>query len=93
PFGGVAVVCAGDFCQYPPVAGSALYSLVSSYANQTEQEILKRLGRLSWKTVNTVVTLSKQQRMKSDPEFGAAMQCLRTQECTYEDVDLFNSRV
>jgi hypothetical protein len=93
PFGSVVVVCAGDFCQYPPVVGSPLYSPVSGYANQTEQEILKRLGRLAWKTVNTVVTLSEQQRMRTDPEFGGTTQCLRTWECTYEDVDLFNSRV
>ncbi|KAG1782952.1 hypothetical protein EV702DRAFT_949302, partial [Suillus placidus] len=87
------VIFAGDFYQFPPVAGSALYSPISTYANPSEQEILKRLGRLAWKTVNTVVTLTEQQRMKSDPPFGDAMQRLRVHECTYEDVDLFNARL
>ncbi|KAG2124013.1 hypothetical protein DEU56DRAFT_744929, partial [Suillus clintonianus] len=31
--------------------------------------------------------------MKTDPEFGAAVQRLRVRQCTYEDVDLFNTRV
>lgn len=73
--------------------GLALYSPISTYASQTEQEILKRLGRLAWKTVNTVVTLTDQQRMKSDPPFGDAMQRLHVRECTYEDINLFNSRL
>ncbi|KAG2150887.1 hypothetical protein DEU56DRAFT_702976, partial [Suillus clintonianus] len=92
-FGGVAIVYAGDFFQFPPVGGSPLFTPVSSHATQTEREILKRLGRLAWKSINTVVTLSEQQRMNTDPEFGAAVQRLHVRQSTYEDIDLFNSRV
>ncbi|KAL6309393.1 hypothetical protein BKA93DRAFT_746245 [Sparassis latifolia] len=68
-------------------------SLVSSYARQTSDELSKRLGRLAWKQVNAVVELTEQQRMKDDPEYGDAVNRLRTRECTMGDVDLFNTRV
>ncbi|KAG2153440.1 uncharacterized protein EDB93DRAFT_1082271 [Suillus bovinus] len=75
-FGGAAFISSGDFYQYPPVGGTPLFSPISSYAPQTEQEMLKWLGRLAWKTIDTVVTLTEQQHMKSDPEFGNAVQWL-----------------
>jgi hypothetical protein len=43
--------------------------------------------------VNTVVSLTEQERMKGDPGYGAAVRRLRKRECTLEDVDLFNLRV
>ncbi|KAI6126025.1 hypothetical protein EDD16DRAFT_1464929, partial [Pisolithus croceorrhizus] len=92
-FGGVAMIFAGDFFQYPPVGGTPLYSPISHYAGKTELEIKRWLGRLAWKTVNTVVNLTEQQCMKGDPEYGSAVQRLHCQECTIDDVDLFNSRV
>ena len=92
-FGGITVIFAGDFYQYPPVAGTALYTPISAYSNQSNEEIRKQLGRMAWKTVNSVVSLTEQERMKGDPEYGAAVQRLRIRECTFEDVELFNSRV
>lgn len=73
-FGGAAFISSGDFYQYLPVGGTPLFSPISSYGPQTEQEILKRLGRLACKTVDTVVTLMEQQHMKSDPEFADVVQ-------------------
>lgn len=92
-FGGIALILSGDFFQYPPVGGSALYTPISRYAGQTDEEVQKRLGRLAWKTVNTVVTLSEQQRMKTDSAYGEAVSRLRVRQCTYADLELFNSRV
>lgn len=92
-FGGVMIIFAGDFYQYAPVCGTPLYNPISLYTSQSNEEIGKRLGRLAWKTVNSVITLNEQQRMKSDPEYGSAVQRLRTRDCTFEDMDLFNSRV
>ncbi|KAG1765735.1 hypothetical protein EV702DRAFT_981311, partial [Suillus placidus] len=92
-FGGIALILSGDSFQYPPVGGSASYTPISRYAGQTDDEIQKRLGRLAWKTVNTVVTLSEQQRMKRDPAYGEAVSRLRVRQCTYTDLELFNSRV
>lgn len=87
------VIFAGDFYQYPPVGGTALYTPIAPYAGLSDKEVAKRLGRLAWKTVNAVVTLDEQERMKTDPEYGAAVCRLRTRECTFEDVELFNTRV
>jgi hypothetical protein len=92
-FGGVTVIFAGDLYQYPPVGGTPLYNPIPAYASQSNTEIAKRLGRLAWKSVNAVVSLTEQQRMKGDPAYGLAVSHLRTRECTLEDVDLFNSRV
>lgn len=92
-FGGVAIIFSGDFFQYPPVGGTPLYSLISRYAGQTDAEVKRRLGRLAWKMVDTVVNLTEQQRMKSDLEYGNTVLQLRKWECTLEDVDLFNTRV
>lgn len=72
-FGGVAVIFAGDFYQFLPVGGSPLYTPILLYAGQNNSEVQKRLGRLVWKMVNTVVNLTDQQRMKEDPEYGDAV--------------------
>ena len=90
-FGGINVIFAGDLYQYPPVCGSALYTHISHYAG--EREIAKRLGQLAWKTIDTVVSLTEQERMKTDLEYAAAVNRLRIRECNYGDVELFNSRV
>ena len=92
-FGGVMVIFAGDLYQYPPVGGTPLYNPIPAYSSQSNKEIAKRLGRLAWKSVNAVVSLTEQERMKEDPAYGSAICRLRTRECTLEDVELFNSRV
>lgn len=92
-FGGVNIIFAGDFFQFPPVRGSPLYSPIAPYAGQTNDEIQKCLGRLAWKTIDTVISLTEQQHMKEDKEYAAAVTCLRTRECIHDDVDLFNSHV
>ena len=66
-FGGITVIFAGDFYQYPPVGGTALYTPISPYTAQSNEEIAKRLGRLAWKTINSVVTLTEQKCMEKDP--------------------------
>ena len=92
-FGGIIMIFAGDFFQFPPVMGSSLCTPISLYGKQTDEEFKKRLGRTAWKTIDTVIELAEQQRMKSDPEYADAVLRLRTRDCTIEDVDLFNSRL
>ena len=55
-FGGITVIFAGDFSQYPPVGGTTLYTPIYPYAAQSNKEIAKRLGHMAWKTINSVVT-------------------------------------
>ena len=92
-FGGINVIFAGDFYQYPPVGSTPLYTPIQAKAPQKASDIEKRLGRLAWKSVNAVISLSEQQRMKEDPEFAAAVGRLRVRECNLGDVELFNERV
>lgn len=94
-FGGLSVILAGDFCQYPPVLAKALYSPTS---NKTDAKkgasglpTLNRLGRLAYKSFEDVIEFKQQERMKKDPEFGHAVRRLRVRECVPEDVRLFNS--
>jgi len=77
-FGGVMVIFAGDLYQYSPVGGTPLYNPIPAYASQSNTEILKRLGRLAWKSVNTVVSLTEQEHMKRDPAYGLAVSHLCT---------------
>ncbi|KAG1887499.1 uncharacterized protein F5891DRAFT_966965, partial [Suillus fuscotomentosus] len=72
-FGGVTVIFSGDFYQFPPVGGTALYTPISLYAGQNDAEIHKRLSQLAWKLINTVVNLMEQQHMKDDLEYGEAV--------------------
>ena len=76
-FGGVAMIFAGDLFQYPPIGGSPLYTPISAYACQTNDEIQKRLGQLAWKTIDMVVNFTKQQRIKGDLEYGETVAHLR----------------
>jgi hypothetical protein len=63
-FGGIMVIFAGEFYQYPPVGGTPLSTHISAYAGQSDDEINKRLGQLVWKSINSVVTLTVQECMK-----------------------------
>lgn len=72
-FGGINMIFVGDFYQYPPVGNMPLYTLIQSKAPQRSADIEKQLGRLAWKSVDTIVSLSEQQRMKNDPEYASAV--------------------
>ena len=92
-FGGINIIFAGDFYQYPPVGSTPLYTPIQPKAPQKSTDIEKRLGRLAWKSVNVVVSLSEQQRMKDDPGYASAVERLRVRSCNLGDMELFNSRV
>jgi hypothetical protein len=92
-FGGTSIIFSGDFYQFPPVAGTALWVPIPSAINSSTTEVQKRLGRIAWKSVDTVLDFNEQQRMKDDPGYAEAVLRLRTRTCTFDDVDLFNSRL
>jgi len=66
-FGGVSLIFAGDFFQYPPIGGTALYTPIPNSSSKYKSDIPRRLGRLAWKSVNAVIILEEQERMKGDP--------------------------
>jgi PIF1-like helicase len=68
-FGGISVIFAGDFFQYPPICATPLYSPIPDTNGRGKDDIPCHLGRLAWKSVNAVITLTEQQRMKGDPEY------------------------
>ncbi|KAJ3916684.1 hypothetical protein F5877DRAFT_4210, partial [Lentinula edodes] len=90
-FGGINIIFSGDPFQYPPV-GTSLYTPIRSSGKQSEDELMRRLGRMAWKSINAVVELHEQKRMEDDPEYAAAVSRLRIRECIKSDVELFNSR-
>jgi hypothetical protein len=92
-FGGITLILSGDFFQYPPVGGTTLYTPISHYARHTDDEVQRWLGCLAWKTINMVVMLTEKQRMKGNSAYGEAVSQLRVRQCTYEDMELFNSHV
>jgi len=92
-FGGVCVIFAGDFCQYPPIRGTPLYSPIPLANRCHKDDVPRHLGQLAWKSINAVILLTEQERMKGDPEYSCAINNLCTRPCTFEDVNLFNSRL
>ena len=92
-FGGIIVIFAGDFFQYPPVMGTPLYTPIANQGKANDDEFKKRFGRLAWKTVDTVIEMTEQHRMKDDKEYAEAVLHLRTRQCNLHDIELFNSRV
>jgi hypothetical protein len=92
-FGGITVIFAGDFFQYPPIGGTPLYSPIPNTNSKHKDDVTRRLGRLAWISFDAIVSLTEQEWMKVDPEYGNAVTRLRHCQCTLEDVELFNSRV
>ena len=92
-FGGISVIFAGDFYQYALVGRTPLYTHIQSKAPQSASNIEKWLRCLTWKSVNTMMSLNEQQRMRADPEFAAAVGKLQTGECNPRDIRLFNQQV
>ena len=77
PFGGIHCIISGDFYQYPPVGGTALYIPISSSKTVSNKEIMKRLGRLAWKSLNAVMIFSEQEHMKDDFQYAEAVRRLQ----------------
>lgn len=88
PFGGRDVVIAGDMGQLTPVNASSLST--PEHSLRTEVEVA---GRNTWTNITTVCSLHSQNRGLNDEEWYNALRRLRTMDETYQDVQLFNTRV
>ena len=69
------IIFTGDFFQYPPADGTPLYTPMRYTKKNdeiTDQLFAKRLGHMMWKSVDDVVFLDEQQRMKDDMEYVKA---------------------
>lgn len=72
-FGGITVIFAGDFFQYLPIGGTPLYSPIPNINSHRKNDVPCCLGRLTWKSVDAVISLTEQERMKTDPEYACAV--------------------
>eukprot|EP00435_Cladocopium_sp_Y103_P071097 s77_g36.t1 len=90
PFGGVKVVCAGDFGQLPPIAVKAEKTLLSpSYDGAGAQTV--NLGQKLFRTIANVFRLRRIHRQVGASVYKDSLLRLRDAAHTKEDVDLWQS--
>ncbi|KAJ3486464.1 hypothetical protein NLI96_g4222 [Meripilus lineatus] len=100
-FGGKHVVLAGDFGQLPPAGRRAtpLYnnSVPLSTLAQTEDGLMRAMGKATWHLFTTVVILRENMRQRgmseNDIKFRTCLENMRYARCTTEDIALLNTRV
>ena len=76
----------GDFHQFPPVNGRALWE----DASEDPDEIR---GKSLWSNFTSVFTLTQQMRQRNDPIFQSLLGRARRGELNIDDVQVLNSRV
>ena len=81
PFGGLSIILCGDFHQFPPVGGSALYWPNS----QQHGNLARRNGRALYEQFETVVCLKTQVRAAGDPTWRDFLGRLRDGRCNTTD--------
>ena len=84
PFGGVSVLAVGDLYQLPPVGHFPIYTPPS--------DPLAALYGSLWKKHFKIIELTQIMRQKNDVLFANALNRLRTEEQTEEDIELINTR-
>lgn len=98
PFGGVNMIFAGDFAQLQPPRGTPLYRClkIPDASEASTQHVQDNMfGKALWLQVNTVVMLVQNMRQRSQSEedgrLRTALENLRYQACTKDDIDFFAS--
>ncbi len=94
-FGGVNVICCGDFFQLPPVNARALYCppvTGEKPFKANTAEFLNNAGCLVFQEFKTV-NLTEQVRQVGDPRFHELLKNLRKGACTQSDYQLLRSRL
>lgn len=91
-FGGINVIIAGDFHQFPPVVGTG-QGRGALYAPALENHGVKAvLGRSIYESFTTVVLL-KQQFRNRDPVWQQILHRARYGQCSAEDLAVIKSTI
>lgn len=101
PFGGINMICAGDFAQLPPPMHKyPLYSgNIDSVIHTTNSYIIQEniIGKAIWHQFTTVIILRQNMRQKTqtteDGKFRKALENMRFKACTQEDISFIRSLV
>ena len=87
-FGGLPIVLfMGDFFQFPPVKGRALWKSPKPDNDDDAN------GQMIWHRFTDVIILEEQMRQAKDPSFRSLLHRARHGELTEEDCALLNSKV
>ena len=86
PFGGLNIICFGDFYQFSPIAGTALWRTGPT------KDIKVLAGQNLWSQFDFVVELHEQKR-QVDSRFGDFLLRLRDGKCHQTDVHYLNQRL
>ena len=84
-FGGVSIFAVGDLYQLPPVCEKPVFALPKSP--------LARLAGSIWMQLFKLYHLEQIMRQKDDIDFALALNRIRTQDHTHEDIAMLQSRV
>jgi hypothetical protein len=93
PFGGVNIILAGDFFQFPPVLGMPLYASLPSSRPQTEKQSSSILGLGLWNQFTTVVMLRQNFRQRLDPLYQGILTRYLDGTLTDDDFAVLRSRI
>ena len=87
-FGGLPIIIfMGDFFQFPPVKGPALWKSPRDGNDEDAN------GRMIWHRFTNVVILDEQMRQAQDPAFQNLLRRVRAASLTEEDLNLLNTKV
>src|SRR5436305_4609285 len=87
-FGGLpTVIFMGDFYQFPPIRGPALWKIPREGKDEDEN------GQLIWHQFSNVIILDEQMRQTEDPIFRDLLRRARSASLTEDDLTLLNSKV
>ena len=101
PFGGINIICSGDFAQLPPaMSGYPLFThqldnvLHTTHSHEMQEAAI---GKAVWHQITTVVILRQNMRQNTqshvDANFRTALENMRYKSCTALDINFLRTLV